>query len=199
VTNLFSSTDTVDFWVWVNPDNWLVHHQVTVTGGFSSGGFVTRKSNLAFIPNPDFIGDITPFQHGVMRNYLAEYNLELGRLTAFTNYPSRLNALYLFPSEDEALKYSQRHRWHVGDRILKKCKSVTPCTYSLHDCSWVDFMRLLHTLDPQSIDAAGKGYWSGRNVADCKLETLGKPWTQAPIREALFIGRVEFYDRTLER
>ena len=94
--NLFTSNEPVDFWVWVNPDNWLVRHQ---------------------IPNPEFQGELTPFLHGVMRDYMAEYNLELARLSSFNEYPSRLNAIYLFLNEEEAHKYSDRHKWHVGDRI----------------------------------------------------------------------------------
>jgi len=198
--NLFSIQDSVDFWVWINPDNWLVNHQIKVTGGFTSGGlFGTDKSNLMFISNPDFRGEITPFQHGIMRDYLAEYNLELCREQFFAQYPSRLNAIYLFQSEEEAQKYSARHKWHVGDRILKKCHSVNSCTYSLHDLSWVDFLRITHSVDPHSLDNIGKAYWSGQRVENNKLETMGEQWTRDPIIEALFIGRVEFYDRSLER
>ena len=74
-----------------------------------------------FTPNPDFEGDITPFQHGIMREYMAEYNLEKGReFHNFKSYPSRLNAIYLFDSEEEANKYKVRHTNHVDGRILKK-------------------------------------------------------------------------------
>ncbi len=63
----------MDFWVWLNPDNWLFNHQITVTGGFTSMGLIDeRKSNLIFIPNPHFRGNITPFQHRIMREYMAE-------------------------------------------------------------------------------------------------------------------------------
>lgn len=198
--NLFSSQEPADFWVWVNPDNWLVNHQITVTGGFTSGGIIEeRKSNLMFIPNPQFRGDITPFQHGVMREYMAEYNLELSREASFGQYPSRLNSIYLFNSEEDAHKYGTQHKWHVGDRILKKCRSVTPCVYSIHDSSWVDFLRLTHSVDAQSIDSVGQAYWTGQRVQDCKLQSMGRPWTQDAIFEVLFIGRVEFYDRNLAR
>lgn len=200
VPNLLTSTKPVDFWVWVNPDNWLVRHQITVTGGFTSGGLIeSEKSNLMFIPNPEFRGELTPFLHGVMRDYMAEYNLELARLRSFNEYPSRLNAIYLFPNEEEAYKYSDRHKWHVGDRILKKCRSVSPCLYSVHDSSWVDFMRLAHSVDATSLEEIGKAYWSGGYVEQVRLKSLGQLWTRAPILEALFIGRVEFYDRKLER
>ena len=200
MSNLFSSVEPVDFWVWINPDNWLVKHQITVTGGFTSGGlFGERKSNLMFVPNPDFQGDITPFQFGIMREYMAEYNLELCRERSFRNYPSRLNAIYFFMSEEEAFKYKACHQEHVQGRLLKKCHSVNPCVYSIHDSSWVDFLRLTHMIDTQSVENVGNAYWSGVRVQDRQLEPLGKPWSQETIFEALFIGRVEFYDRSLER
>lgn len=201
MTNLLSSTEPIDFWVWVNPKNWLVRHQISVVGGFCSGGVAPgeKKSNLMFIPNPDFDGDITPFQHGVMREYMAEYNLELGRVFYnFQNYPSRLNAIYLFDNEEEAHKYKDRHMAHVDGRILKRCKSVTPCIYSKHDSTWVDFLRLTHSVDPETISFANKAYWSGVNVSECQLMSMGAPWSQDPIIEILFVGRIEFYDRNLE-
>ncbi|MDP1548196.1 MAG: hypothetical protein Q8L87_19455 [Anaerolineales bacterium] len=197
--NLFSTQDSVDFWVWVNPNNWLTKHQIKETGGFTSGGiFGKDKSNLMFIPNPDFRGELTPFHNGIMRDYVAEYNIELSRMQLFPQYPSRLNALYLFRSEEEAQKYSIRHKWHVGERILKKCHSITPYTFSLHDLSWVDFLRASPSIDPPSLDIIGKAYWNGKYVESYKLEIMGEKWICEPIIEVLFIGRVEFYDRSLE-
>lgn len=134
-----------------------------------------------------------------MREYIPEYNLELSRESSFQKYPSRLNSIYLFMTGEEAQKYSDLHKWHVGDRILKKCHSIGPCIYSVHDSSWVDFLRLSHALDAESIDNVGNAYWTGKRVKDFKLQSMGKPWTQDPIWEALFMGRVEFYDRDLTR
>lgn len=199
-SNLFNSTDSVEFWVWINPQNWLVKHQINFTGGFTSGGLLNSgKSNLMFIPNPNFRSDITPFQFGIMREYMAEYNLEIGRELYFAGYPSRLNAIYLFTSEAEAQKYKKRHMEHVGDRILKKCHSVAPCVYSVHDSSWVDFLRLTHSVDQESIDDIGKAYWSGARVEDCKLMSMGQVWSQEAIFEVLFLGRIEFYDKNIDR
>jgi len=151
-----------------------------------------------FIPNPEFESDITPFQFGIMREYMAEYNLELGREGYFPSYPSRLNAIYLFESEDEAKKYKNRHLSHVGDRILKKVRSVTPCVYSVHDCSWVDFLRLTHSVDQDSVDNVCKAYWSGKRVQEFELTSMGKSWSQDAIFEVLFLGRIKFYDRNLD-
>ena len=197
--NLYTTTEPVDFWVWVNPKSWLVHHQVTVVGSFTSGGLLPRgrKSNLMFLPNPDFAGDITPFQHGVMRDYIAEYNLEMGRtFYKFDSYPSRLNAIFLFDAEAEAHKYKERNPGHVNGRVLKRAKSVIPSVYSRHDSTWVDFLRETHSVDPESISNVSKAYWSGVNVMDCKLESMGESWSRDPIIEVLFTGRIDFYDRT---
>lgn len=198
-SNLYHSKDSVDFLVWINPENWLVRHQITFTGGFTSGGLLqTGKSKLMFIPNPEFEGDITPFQYGIMREYMADYNLELGRERHFPAYPSRLNAIYLFESEDEAQKYKDRHLSHVGDRILKKVRSVTPCVYSIHDSSWVDFLRLMGSVHPESVDNVSKAYWSGKRVQDNQLLSMGESWSQDAIFEVLFLGRIEFYDRNID-
>jgi hypothetical protein len=201
MSNLFTCAEPKDFWVWVNPQNWLVRHQIQVVGSFFSGGLLPAqgKSNLMFIPNPDFEGDVTPFQHGVMREYMAEYNLEMGRVFhKFDAYPSRLNAIYLFESEDEAHKYKVRHLAHVSDRVLKKGYSATECIYSVHDSSWVDFLRLSHMIEPKSINSISQSYWRGLKVEETQLESLGEPWTKTPIMEVLFIGRLNFYDRQLD-
>jgi hypothetical protein len=198
MSNLYTAEENVDFWVWINPKNWLVRHQIEFTGGFTSGGLFHKKSNLMFIPNQNFQADITPFQLNIMSEYIAEYNLELSREANFAHYPSRLNAIYLFDHEEEAYRYKDRHMYHVGDRILKKVHSVGSCVFSKHDSSWVDFLRISHSLDPTSIDNIGKVYWSGDFVENQQLLSLGKPWSEPPIIEVLFIGRVEFYDRNLE-
>jgi len=190
----------MDYWVWINPDNWLVNHQISITGGFTSGGLRnTGNSNLMFIPNPDFKSDITPFQFGIMREYLAEYNLELGRETYFADYPSRLNAIYLFDSEEEAYKYKEKQKQHVSGRILKRGHSVGPSVYSKHDSSWVDFLRLTHSTDATTISNVCQAYWNGTKVEDCELASMGNPWSQDVIFEVLFIGGLMFYDRNLER
>ena len=197
MNNIYISEEIVDFYVWINPKNWLVCHQIEFTGGFTSGGLVQRKSNLMFVPNHDFQADITPFQLNIMREYISEYNLEISREANFVNYPSRLNAIFLFDCEEEAYKYKDRNMYHVGDRILKKVHSVGRCVFSKHDSSWVDFLRMLHSIDKQSIDNVGKSYWSGKRVEDHQLLSLGEQWSESPIIEILFIGRIEFYDRKI--
>jgi hypothetical protein len=200
MTNLYINQDRVDFWVWINPDNWLVRHHITVTGGFTSAGIVDHspgKSNLMFILNPNFRGETSAFHAGVTREYAAEYNLEICRESFFPQYPSRLNAVYLFKSEEDAEQYGVQHKVHVAGRILKKCHSILTCSYSIHDLSWVDFLRLGGPIDHEMVKMIGSAYWSGKKVEDFQLKCMGEAWTQRPIFEVVFLGRVEFYDRKL--
>ena len=196
--NLYVGDEPRDFWVWVNPSNRLVRHQVTLIGCFISAGFVERgESNLPFIPNPKFKGDISPFTIGVTHQYSAEYNLEINREHYFSVYPSRLNAIYLLQTEGDAIAYQARHMDHVRGRVLKKAKTHGNYAYSTHDSSWVDFLRLAHSCDDQTIHEVAQAYWRGISVEECQLQSMGKPWTQPPITEVLFLGRIDFYDKEL--
>ncbi len=196
--NLHLGESPTDFWVWVNPSSWHVRHQIAFTGCFISAGSIDRgESNLPFIPNPKFKGDVSPFSIGVTHHYTAEYNFEINREQYFIEYPSRLNAIYLLRSEAEAMEYKERHMGHVGGRVLKKVHSVGAYAYSEHDSSWVDFLRVNHSCDDQTIHAVTQAYWRGINVSDCSLSSMGKPWTKSPIIEVLYLGCINFYDRTL--
>lgn len=197
-SNLHFGESSQDFWVWVNPFSWLVKHQISTVGCFISAGTVGRgESNLPFTPNPKFKGDVSPFSIGVTHQYAAEYNFEINREYYFREYPSRLNAIYLLRSEAEAMEYGKRHMGHVGGRVLKRVHSVGQYVYSTHDSSWVDFLRLSHSCDEQTIHEVTQAYWLGNNVSDCQLRSMGASWTQSPIIEVLYLGRIDFYDRTL--
>ena len=196
--NLYQSNEEKDFFVWVNPKQFLVCHQIEKIGSFFSGGNLEpRETNLMFIPNPKFKGDITPFQTNIMQKYITEYQFELCRDAYFKSYPSRLNAIFIFHSEKEAMKYKKRHIRQVQDRILKKTKAIGTYIYSQHDSSWTDFLRLGHCMALEDTNNCCKSYWQGINVEQCELQSIGKPWSVSPITETLFLGRIEFYDRNL--
>jgi len=196
--NLCVSDSPRDFWVWVNPRNWLVRHQVSLIGSFVSAGSLGRgDTNLPFIPNPNFKGDISPFSIGLTHHYAADYNFEVNRAHYFPHYPSRLNAIFLLRSEAEAMDYKSRHMSHVGDRVLKQVRSIGMYTYSTHDSSWVDFLRLNHSCDDQTIHDVTQAYWRGINVETVRPMTLGKVWTESPLIEVLYLGHIEFYERSL--
>lgn len=195
--NLVVGQEPTDFFVWIDPANWLVSYHIRTLGCFISGGWPARRSNLPFLPNPEFDGPVTPFQMTVMKEYTAEYNLEINREHSFSNYPSRLNAIFLLQSEADAQDHEKRHPAHVGNRVLRRVRSAGQYTYSTHDSGWIDFMRLRHGMPDESIRDSTHAYWQGRNVEDHTLESMGAAWTQPPIREVLCIGRIDFYDRTL--
>src|SRR5439155_10978361 len=115
------------FYVWVQPKDIYTNFNANMVGSFVS---TNKADNLMFLPNQNFSGYISPFQGNLLRRYLAEYNLETARITHFRDYPSRLSATFLFENETQAIKYQKTHSFHVGDRILKKGKTVGHYTYS---------------------------------------------------------------------
>jgi hypothetical protein len=198
MTNLFCGEDQRDFYVWVDPSNWLIRHQIQETGSFFSVHPEDREEALMFIPNPKFRGGVSPFQNNLLQQYIAEYQLEVARQTCCPKYPCRLQAIFLFESEEEADKYRERHFSHVGNRVLKRVKTVGYYCYSLHDSSWIDFLRLSGWNDLQTLDNVCKAYWGGHLVKSSHLQSLGKVWTEEPIIEVLYLGTVEFYERSLD-
>lgn len=197
MSNIVESSEPADFYVFVDPTDWLVRHQVGLIGSFSSIPPDETGETLMFLPNPKYQGFIAPFQNNLVRNYRAEYNLELTRQRYYPEYPSRLNSIFLLWTKENADKYQVRHPEHVAHRVLKKVRSTGGYRYSLHDSAWVNFLRLNHSMDQDTVKFVTDMYWGGGFVCHQKLESMGHPWTDEPIMEALFLGRIEFYDRTL--
>jgi hypothetical protein len=201
--NLLVGTDQCDFYVWINPSDFLVRHQITTVGCFFSvppglGSEGPLDETLMFVPNPKFRGAISPFQNNLLRNYLAEYNLELSRRHYFPRYPCRLAAIFLLENKEDAYRYRERHMVHVGNRLLKCVKTNGPYHYSRHDSSWIDFMQTGHSMDRDTINHVVRAYWSGTAAEDAGLVSMGEPWSETPLTEVLFLGRVDFYDTDLD-
>ncbi len=196
--NLRSGDEELEFFVWVDVQSFKATHNLTITGQFFSAPQPTNGPNLPLVPNMN-AGFLSPFTVGVMRSYVAEYNLELARFYRFQRYPSRLSSIYLLPTQKEAEKYLQQHPEHVAGRILKRARSKGQYTLSEHDSSWIDFMRLPHVLEQEELAKVSDAYWRGVNTEACLLTTaLGKPWSSPSIREILYLGHIEFPDRSLE-
>jgi hypothetical protein len=196
MNNLYKGDATKEFYVWIDTSNLVVFNNFKVGSLFSVPVF-PDIDNLSFIPNEKAKGFISLFQTNLIWRYRTEYNFEMSRRYYFKNYPSRLEAIYLLPSHKEAIKYRDTHIDHVGDRFLKKVRTVGEYTYSVHDTSWVDFSHRLGMLDHDTIHNVCKSYWNGIYVKDCQLESRGKSWTQKPIIEILYLGRVDFYNKKL--
>lgn len=201
--NLSQGEDVRDFWVWLDFSNFLVKHHVCTIGSFSSAGIFRTNDgelpNAPFILNPPFTGDFSPFTLGVVWAYLHEYNLENQRAALYPQYPSRLNAVFLLNSEEDAQLYKDAHPEHVGNRVLRKVKTRGPYVYSIHDAAWIDYLRGPDGKSDQTINHISDAYWQGLPAEAYELTSLGKQWSKPSVREVLFIGRVEFYDRSLPK
>jgi hypothetical protein len=191
-----------DFFVWVDPTNFSIKHHVALVGSFYGGpaipSLVDGPEGLPFIANPNEVPQsLSPFHSNVVRDYRVEWNLESLRYREFGHLPSRLQALFLLDTKADALRYSQIHPDHVKGRILKRGRSVGACQYSMHDTAWIDFMRLPHSMDQETIQSVGRAYWRGVKVETCELTTMGKPWHGESCPEVLFYGTLQFPNKAL--
>ena len=59
--NLVVSDEQRDFFVWVNPQTFLVQANVHATGQFSSADLINPDETLPFLRNDKFGGRVTPF------------------------------------------------------------------------------------------------------------------------------------------
>ena len=120
----------------------------------------------------------------------------MARRGDFGQYPCRLTAIFLFDAESTAREYANRHPKHVGSRVLQRVRTVGAYVYSWHDSSWIDYLRIPHFWRPERVENVCRDYWSGRQVKGYTLTSFGKAWTAAPLAEVLYLGTVEFYDRS---
>ena len=127
-----------------------------------------------------------------MRNYTADYNLELARRAHFPNYPCRLQAFFVLESKEDAMTYKNKNSKHVEGRTLARGTTNGAYCFSRHDSAWVNFLRLPHMLSQEDIHNCTNAYWSGHAAQDCQLMSCGKPWTQNRTTEILFLGRLDF-------
>jgi hypothetical protein len=193
-----------EFFVWVDPTEPSIKHHVGLVGSFIGGPVISSPvdgpGGLPFIANPAgevVAQSLSPFHSNVLRNYRVEWNLEIVRFQDFKELPCRLQALFLFGSRDDAELYKSIHPEHVGKRILKRGQSVGLCSYSAHDLAWIDFMRLPHAPDNDTIMSVGRAYWSGIKADTSDLTSMGKPWHAQSCPEILFYGTLRFPNKAL--
>lgn len=190
--NIFDDSAVRHFWVWVDPEDMISHHNMNIVGSFCSTPQSASSETMMFIPNPAFHGFVSPFQNNLTRNYAADYNLELARRARFHRYPCRLQAVFLLESESDAVTYQEENPKHVEDRVLKRVTTAGDYCFSRHDSSWVNFLRLPHMMSQEDIDNCTNAYWLGQSFEDIQLSSYGKPWTQQCATEILYLGRIDF-------
>ncbi|MFO8827599.1 hypothetical protein SC657_08615 [Legionella pneumophila] len=185
--NLFSDIEQ-EFFFWVDPKNAIIFNNICNSGCVSSNpenSSNNPEENLLFVPNPKYKGFITPYQNNIVKRIRAEYWLETFRPS---NYPSRLQALYLFISEQDAMEYNKIHMSHTKDRELIKGISSKSCLYSIHDSGWFDFLCKDVSLDEETARNSAIQYWSGMKICDSQVYLYGNSWSQTPTMEVLFYG-----------
>ncbi len=198
---LVNDAEEREFFVWVDPDDWMVKHNIGLVGGMTHMPPPEEDAapeHLLFVHNPNHRqGMVSRFHVGVVKSYAVEYDLERFRFSQFPTYPSRLHSMYLFQDRVSADKYRETHLSHVANRVLKRAITSGGYVFSTHDLGWIDFLRLGHTLDVATLNLCWRAYWRGESVEDYALQSMGAPWTVAPIVEALFYGRINFPNKDL--
>ena len=129
-------------------------------------------------------------QFTTVRNYFAEYHLEYYRQRLYGNFPSRLHALLLFATRTDAENFRHKHPDRVFGKFLVCAHSQGPYTVSFHDSSWLDYLRLPHSLNLSTLDEVSNYYWKGMLVEEIGLRFMDQPWRETPVIEALFQGKL---------
>lgn len=134
-------------------------------------------------------------QFTVEQNYFAEYHLEYYRQRLFKHFPSRLHALLLFATRVDAENFRAKHPSRVVGKYLVCARSKGAYVVSFHDSSWLDYLRLPHSLNLSTLDEVSGHYWKGALVEEIGLDFMNERWREPAVIEALFQGTLEPLDR----
>jgi hypothetical protein len=126
-----------------------------------------------------------------VQNYFAEYHLEYHRQRLFREFPSRLHALLLFATRIDAENFRDKYPARVFGKQLVRARSRGAYVVSFHDSSWLDYLRLPHSLNLTTLNEVSDHYWSGKLVEEIGLTFMDQVWRETPIIEALFQGAFE--------
>lgn len=134
-------------------------------------------------------------QFTTVQNYFAEYHLEYYRQRLFDNFPSRLHAILLFATRIDAENFRAKHPGRVYGKHLVCVRSTGPYLVSFHDSSWLDYLRLPHSLSLETLDEVSNYYWKGALVEEVGLRFMNEPWWEQPVIEALYQGKLAPIER----
>ena len=193
--NLVEDDKIREFYVWVDEKNFLVKHNIKFTKSLTVISVQEGEDLITFVPNPNRkAGFLSPFQYNLISDYWTEYNLELTKRAYFKNYPSRLEALFLLDTLEDAKQYKKTHERHVAGRTLKKVRSNGKYKFSKHDVGWIDFLHEDVMFDDKTIHNVSNEYWNGNTVKDISFTLRGESRTFDSVYELLYIGRVDILD-----
>ena len=173
--HLIKDSATLELFAWLAPDADLPGWDILTGNPFGTA-----------LPEDQFT---------TVQNYFAEYHLEYYRQRLYNSFPSRLHALLLFATRIDAENFRTKHPGRVFGKTLMRAHSKGPYVVSFHDSSWLDYLRLPHSLNLATLDEVSGHYWKGDLVEDVGLRFLDERWREAPVIEALFQGTLERVDR----
>lgn len=176
--HLIRDSATIELFAWLDPDAQLPGWDL-------------------FNGNP-FASALPEDQFTTVQNYFAEYHLEYYRQRLYNDFPSRLHALLLFATRVDAENFRVKHPGRVYGKYLAVARSSGPYVVSFHDSSWLDYLRLPHSLNLSTLDVVSGHYWQGALVEEIGLPFMGQRWREPPVIEALFQGQLEAVDRPLQ-
>lgn len=178
--NLIKDTATLELSAWLEP------------GADMPGWDILKGSPFgAALASPEGGAPLPGGQLTAVQNYFAEYHLEYFRQRRFNHFPSRLHALLLFATRTDAMTFRGKHPQLVFGKSLINTRTRGPYLCSFHDASWLDYLRLPHSLSLAALDEVAEHYWAGRTVEEVGLSFMGQPWREPPVIEALFQGELE--------
>ena len=179
--NLLRGQLPVELYAWIDADNPLSDCD------FQSGSpFGSSLAAPGSVPSP-----------WLVHNYFAEYHLEFFRQRAYNAYPSRLHALFLFATRTDAETFKEKYPAQAFGKRLVRALSQARYTCSYHDASWIEYLRLPHSLSLDTMQVIADAYWSGTCVEDYGLTFMDEPWHEAPVIEALFLGQLQPQENNL--
>jgi hypothetical protein len=169
--HLIKDSATLELYAWLDPDAELPGWDVLTGNPFGTS-----------LPEDQFT---------TVQNYFAEYHLEYYRQRLYNNFPSRLHALLLFATRVDAENFRVKHPGRVFGKYLVCARSKGPYVVSFHDSSWLDYLRLPHSLNLSTLDEVSNHYWKGTLVEEIGLCFMDERWWEPPVIEALFQGTLE--------
>ena len=139
--NLIKDTATLELFCWLEP------------GADLPGWDILKGSPFgATLATPEG-GEPTPADQLLsVQNYFAEYHLEYFRQRRYNHFPSRLHALLQFATRTDAMIFRSKHPQRVFGKNLVCSRTRGTYTCSFHDASWLDYLRLPHSLSLAALD-----------------------------------------------
>lgn len=178
--NLIRDTAPLELYAWLEEDSDLPGWDILTGSPF--GATLSSVEGGTPVPSDQFLA---------VQNYFAEYHLEYFRQRRFNSFPSRLHALLLFATRTDAETFRTKHPDRVFGKQLVCAKTKGTYLCSFHDSSWLDYLRLPHSLGLSALDEVADYYWSGKVVEEVGLTFMDEPWRDPPVIEALFQGTLE--------